>query len=468
VGAFTPPPLNSYKGDAPEDTKFKPPSVDSYKGDAPEDKPGYWSQVLHNLGPSAVHLIQSTAPGPTASQVDPNAPAKPGYTEGPSLHNVWQSTKDAVSDTASDLWNKITNPKEFFKNNPAGALQTYGNLAAGGFQGAKALAESTPGKVMGAAVKAGAPDVAAGGAKVGAGVTAGMHSPVGLVLGVPEAISGVKQVASGFGKAIQGGREAMAVLDKIKAGVGDLTGRIPAPTDWDSVMDMYSGLKAPGVGGEAGALPAEDTSLLDGISRGMGGKSFSKLDANGQATVRQVAAKIAADHATGAAPTAAEPAPTATAPAPPAAAPVEAAPSTASGLQHFRVPLKARRMAQNLLDNIRSTQAATSAPSPTEVAPASTPVVEAPAAKANPYESAARTEKSSALAQFLYMGGHGITPEDAAMMSPDHWSMAAKGAGVKMPSPATVKQALGNLKQLWDMDSVAQQLKNSMQYPPQP
>lgn len=38
----------------------------------------------------------------------------------------------------------------------------------------------------------------------------------------------------------------------------------------------------------------------------------------------------------------------------------------------------------------------------------------------------------------------------AAMMSPDHWKLAAQGAGTTIPSPATAKAAITQLQKLWD------------------
>lgn len=48
---FTPPPVSSYKGDAPGDTAtFTPPSLSSYKGDAPEDKASNWLDSVERFG----------------------------------------------------------------------------------------------------------------------------------------------------------------------------------------------------------------------------------------------------------------------------------------------------------------------------------------------------------------------------------------------------------------------------------
>lgn len=189
---------------------------------------------------------------------------------------------------------------------------------------------------------------------------------------------------------------------------------------------------------------------------------------------------------------AAEPATIEPAPAAPAPTPVEAQPSAASTPQPVRVPLKARRMAQTLLDDIRQSQAPqTVSEAPPEPAPAATPApvsssapsvpatpgpeatpqpapaaTAEPPAKTNPYEEKARTEKANSLAQFLYLGGQGVKPEEAEFMNPDHWRMAAKAAGVKEPSLITVEDALTKLKKLWDMDAVAQELKASTEASP--
>jgi hypothetical protein len=507
------------------DAAATPPSVLTDADISAHDQgnhPSYWSQVAHNALPSAIRFLQSVAPGPTSSLPDMSATSpKPGETEGPSLQNVWNSTAGALKQGASDLWNKITNPKDFFRDDPVGAAQLYGNLAAGGIKG---VLEATP-ESLKAAVKAGAPDVAQGAAKAATGAAVAHVPVVGTVPGGVLAYQGGKQVMAGFGKAIKAGREALQNIDDIKSGVSKVTGRVASPTDWDAVMDMYAGLKAPNVAGESGVLPGEDTALLDGISQGMGGKSFAKLDAKGQATVRQVAAQMAGDHVTSeaaSAPVAAAPAPIPAAQAAPAPSPAQVspqAPSSAPALSPpapesgLKVPLKARRMAQNLLEDIRQNPAtsgnatlndvvnAPSIPATGEgvngpprggaIAPgsnvsagdtvtsptgkpqtqnlqtdrtsATTRQPESPNSKSNPYEEKARTEKANSLAQALYLGGQGVRPTEAAMMNPDHWRMAATMAKVNEPSLATQRQALQQLQKLWSMDAIAQRLKTSME-----
>jgi len=62
------------------------------------------------------------------------------------------------------------------------------------------------------------------------------------------------------------------------------------------------------------------------------------------------------------------------------------------------------------------------------------------------YEAAARTVKSRALARLL--NGSGISVDDAARMTPEHWDMAAKAAGVKAPSATSVLQVIEEMKKL--------------------
>jgi hypothetical protein len=63
------------------------------------------------------------------------------------------------------------------------------------------------------------------------------------------------------------------------------------------------------------------------------------------------------------------------------------------------------------------------------------------------YQRAARTVKARALARWLRIGG--ISLEDAQSMNAEQWGMAADGAGVNVPSPDSVKLALGELEKLY-------------------
>lgn len=75
---FTPPPLSSYKGDAPGDTAtFTPPSLSSYKGDAPEDKASNASAKKANGGLHRVHL----PPGYVLDQPDDAAQSQAVLTD---------------------------------------------------------------------------------------------------------------------------------------------------------------------------------------------------------------------------------------------------------------------------------------------------------------------------------------------------------------------------------------------------
>lgn len=76
------------------------------------------------------------------------------------------------------------------------------------------------------------------------------------------------------------------------------------------------------------------------------------------------------------------------------------------------------------------------------------------------FEEAARADKADALAKVLHENG--IPYEDAKLMGPKEWAMAAEGAGVKAPSALSAKQALFRLKRLEKAAGVAQQLQDEM------
>lgn len=173
----------------------------------------------------------------------------------------------------------------------------------------------------------------------------------------------------------------------------------PPGGDWEGYFKMISALR-----GQAESAGASETTL-DGIAQSLAGKSFSKLNAQDQASVKTIASRLVEK---------------------PTVAPAE---STASA--------------------------------PTQVAGAGS-------GTSNPYEANARSQKAQALARFLYLGGQGIKTEDALMMNPQHWRLAAEGAGTTNPSPATTKQAITELQKLWDAHVAAQQLSDSMTPPGAP
>ena len=76
------------------------------------------------------------------------------------------------------------------------------------------------------------------------------------------------------------------------------------------------------------------------------------------------------------------------------------------------------------------------------------------AAPKEAYQRAARTVKARALARYLRIGG--IPLEDAQSMTAEQWGMAADGAGVNVPSPASVKLALSELEKLYTAKGAVQ------------
>ncbi|MGP0071204.1 MAG: hypothetical protein ACLPWF_04635 [Bryobacteraceae bacterium] len=117
--------------------------------------PSYWSQVAHNVLPSAVHLIQNTAPGPTAYTPPANAPTAPapGEDDGPSLKNLWHNTGGAAVQSISDLVHRLAHPADYFRDDPVGAVNTYGNLIRGAVELGKTVV-SAPGAAKTGAVTA--------------------------------------------------------------------------------------------------------------------------------------------------------------------------------------------------------------------------------------------------------------------------------------------------------------------------
>jgi hypothetical protein len=335
---------------------------------------------------------------------------------GPALDDSYQAMKAAEA-----------------KGDTAGMAQAAGKMV--GLAGSAEVARRLP-TAVGAAAEKLAPVASAAGDAVSKGIA-----------NLPELSSTLKDAV---GIVSPRAAHVLSTVDKIRQGVAKLRGTQPPapvsatpeagaavdkPIDGEQRMQMYSALKGPT--SEAASAP--------------------------------VAAAPAPTPAAQAAPA---PSPAQVSPQAPSSAPALSPPAPESGL---KVPLKARRMAQNLLESIRqnpatsgnatlndvvSAPAAPTAPPP----PAETPQPSGP--KANPYEAKARTEKANSLAQTLYFGGHGIKPDEAVMMNPNHWRDLAKAAGTTEPSLATQKQAIQQLQKLWDTDAIAQQLKASMETPP--
>ena len=77
---------------------------------------------------------------------------------------------------------------------------------------------------------------------------------------------------------------------------------------------------------------------------------------------------------------------------------------------------------------------------------------------ANQWERANREAKTDKLEAWLDNDGKGIAHADALRMSPADWKLAAKGAGVIEPSPASIRQTLDKLQRRQASRPLAQRL----------
>lgn len=377
------------------------------------EPPSYLSQVGHNMLSSAVGLI------PKLVQNTPGMPHTGGDETLPPGHQGLPDYVQGVKDYWNNLGHAIMHPGETFAADPLGTVANVAAAVRGGAEVAKAGAKAVPDVT---------PEARAAAGEAGKNV-AGM---------IPGADT-VKKAAN-----------TVRSLLKLKDALANKPGEPPA---------------AP-----AQATPKMIQAAHDYSSAY--GRYFDMLDSlkGPEPTAVSEAPAAASAPAPGATPTA-WPAsqPSAPPPTPEPQPQAQPAPEGTGAYQKYKASRKnPAKMATALLGDIRSTQAAKAAPAAPAPAPAAPATVEAPPAAVNPYEAAARGQKASALAATLYMGGTGIPIEDAGRMSPEHWTMAAKAAGVKPPSAATAAEALTHLKKLWDLDSIAQQLKKSMEEEPPP
>lgn len=84
----------------------------------------------------------------------------------------------------------------------------------------------------------------------------------------------------------------------------------------------------------------------------------------------------------------------------------------------------------------------------------SNPPMEPASTEAIPEHEANRADAISKTAAWLHRGGAGITPADAARMSPAQRQLVFQAAGVKSQSPATWTGVLNKLTDLWKQQPV--------------
>ena len=159
----------------------------------------------------------------------------------------------------------------------------------------------------------------------------------------------------------------------------------------------------------ASAAAAEQIKLLDDVSRGLTGKPFARLDANGQATVRDIASKLGKNRAPAAQPAPAAPGPEVT---PPPAAPEPATAAPAPSIEDL-----SRQLNESLAQGPQ--------PAPK------------PEASPEPFKAKARAERA-ADAQKLgdYLIDKGFTSDQLKAISHrEQWRALVKGTEMDVPTP---------------------------------
>lgn len=408
---------------APSAPAGPPPTGDWFAENAPAATDGYWGRVKKNLPESVKRFVQNQ-PGPTSQPaVDPNGPKQTlrNPITGKSVEVTKAPPIDPVkelSDAASAVGNIVAHPVESFANDPVGTVGLPLQIARGGYKGAtsdaakaipkvaKAIPKIAKGAVEGAVnaegVRAGAIKGAMTGgvlgnfvgegklgAEIGGAVGGGIPAVRGAVKG---GIQAYKKIPREPGPRM-GPEPAWKGLPTAEAEQFGEVGPLPAPALPSGRVPGKPTMPPPGEVAPP-APPAVSPDLLDQVAQGMSGKSFAKLSPKDQVAVRNVAEKL---NVPGSTP------PKAIAPGVPTEPPESAYPR------------------------------------PDE------PIVGAGAMKEQ-YQRAARTVKGRALARYLSIGG--IPYEDAVRMGPEHWQMAAKDAGVSVPSELSIKVALDELKKL--------------------
>jgi hypothetical protein len=330
----------------------------------------------------------------------------------------------------------------------------------------KTAASPTVGRVVeatGAGVRAAAPDVATGTAKVGVGV--GAHylpipAEVKYGVGIPTVGAGARQIGRGLKTGVEAARASFAetapqqaaaatpvVAPPLQLGPGPTITPAPADTSFvRSVPGMYPTgpnplralppaparvLEMPPPGAAPSGIEVTPE-LLDDVARGQIGKPFRKLNAQDQAAVVELARRIKESET----------------PRPAAAAPTDTSSVRAIPAQypdivppHLRANAPAETAAVSLRDLMRE-----SGTLPPET-PAAAP--EAPAGEAgNPFEAYARIAKAQRLAKAANESG--LTAQDAHDMITDdaNRNAFAQAMHEDSVSPQTMALIEGELRKL--------------------
>lgn len=239
-----------------------------------------WSQVVHNLPSSFVNLLKNVSAGlgPTSASPDFSKPPSGRFSQSnPDTANRFPMIASAA-DSLEDLVHNVTHPQEFFEKDPAGAVQTFGNLAAGGLKSLGSIpaladvSETASEAAKGAASGAGrgltgmttvrrlgipikVPDVALS-AGVGGGLASASHI-------IPPEIGGIVGAAAPVVyKAYQGAKEALAALATKRAAVA--SARSALQDAQQSAADAIKGgyeYQSPEYRGTGSPLPTEEQDL---------------------------------------------------------------------------------------------------------------------------------------------------------------------------------------------------------------
>jgi hypothetical protein len=455
------------------------------------------------------------AAGPSAVTIDPSdvvvAPPHAAGGINPAdveVHGQGKSGEGALSRFASNFWdqvnplamgNAIVDMAKKAVTHPVDAVLDTGEALAKPLRaGLEALHKGDPveaarhfvnyglSPVGGGTLDAAGDQMQQGDIAGGLGKTAGLGTAMVVapklmtgaaetIHGIPDAVNAVKQFATkpGTPKILGGAGEMAAGAGAMVTGhpVAMVYGAGGAARGMSRLMKGLAENKA-----AAAAKAVEAPPIFDDLAQSLGGKSFDKLSPEGQATVRNIAGKIAN--------------PEASAPVPKTVADLANPEPKVVGAAE---PVSAERpdWRQGIVDELQPKGATVEdLAKPQEPKPESGTIVpmqgkppkvgkntavaeEVSDAPGHPREAVNRDRLALDMAQKMHESG--ISAEDMRNATPEHWTMARDAvrlydengrqiAGKKStaPSPATVKAALQHLERLGKTRAIAQQLADEV------
>lgn len=459
-----------------------------------------WSQVLHNLPASAARLIQGTAPGPT-SQMPVTNPSGKFSKAHPDVADKYPMIA-AAADSLEDLVHNVTHPTEFFNRDPAVAAQTYGTLARGAFNAAtSAPAMAAAGKVAdagaatGAGIKAAAPDAAiAGGMIAGSeaiGQLPGMAWPSRVAIAYP---AGRMLVKAGQ-KGMEAAKQAFAQRTLSRAAAAQrAAGRTPAWSDVPEPPELTSPEVTPipsaGLpsGRTVGPIPQPPTPEPPPRVPGWQGAGAGPSPIAGPQAMAPIPGKLPSGRTPGSLASQQpiqQPRSATEAPVAPAQ---DMELLNAISMKLANKPyskLKAGSADKATIDRVAARgitrptpQDVPDLPSPEESpAPQTMTIPPKPDTRGVEAHAANRMALAKDAAQALHNNGNGISSADMALGGDQDWAMAEqltdalrgvpKGAPKRtdLSNPETRALTLKQLRELERIQSVKQQLRDSMQEP---